>query len=279
MKSLRISAIISLAALVTSCAKVPSEVIQPHDMARLMADVHIAESVIDMTPRMSNSDSIKQAIKQSVYERHGVTTPQVDSSLAWYGRNIKYYMDVYDETIEILEQRLTESGNRIAAANALSIAGDSVDVWPSARHITFNDIMPSKMITFSFDSDKNWERGDNYTWRAKFFNSPDDSQWVLAAEYSDGSVEYISSKVGGDGWKEIKLQTDSTLTPVRIFGYFNASNRRGTSLRMDSLEMVRKRVNPEDYHRPYSVFRRKFYPENKKLQADTTATDTVATAQ
>lgn len=279
MKSLRISAIISLAALVAACGKVPSEVIQPHDMARLMADVHIAESVIDMTPRMTNSDSLKQAMKQSVYMRHGVSAAEVDSSLAWYGRNIKYYMDVYDETIEILEQRLTESGNKIAAANALSIAGDSVDVWPNARYITFNDMMPSKMIAFSFDSDKNWQRGDNYTWRAKFFNSPDESQWVLAAEYSDGSVEYISSKIGGDGWKEIKLQTDSTLTPVRIFGYFNALNRRGTSLRLDSLEMVRKRVNSADYRRPYSVFRRKFYPEDKKLPADSAATDTTATAQ
>ena len=163
-------------------------------------------------------------------------------------------MDVYDETIEILEQRLTESGNRIAAANALSIAGDSVDVWPSARHITFNDIMPSKMITFSFDSDKNWERGDNYTWRAKFFNSPDDSQWVLAAEYSDGSVEYISSKVGGDGWKEIKLQTDSTLTPVRIFGYLkpprhiaeNGQSRNGAQARQSGgLPSPVQRIPPQ----------------------------------
>lgn len=276
-KTLRTAAAVSCALMLAgACSKVPSDIIQPHDMAELMADVHIGESVVEMNRGDYRNDSLKQLMKQSVYARHGYTTAQVDSSFLWYGRNIKYYMDVYDETIEILERRLIESGNRIAAANALSIAGDSVDVWPGARYVIVNDRMPSKIVTFSFEQDPNWEHGDNYTWRAKFFNSPEEIQWLIGTEYADGSVEYLHESPGGDGWHEIKLQTDSTLEPVRIFGYLNVHPRTGTDLRLDSIEMVRKRVNSNDYRRPYTVFRRGFYPASEsKPDSASVAADSV----
>ena len=155
MKNLAKILIISIIATVIGCKKVPSDVIAPDDMAALMADIHTAEAVVEMNHASYNNDSLKLTMRQSVYMRHGVNSAQVDSSIAWYGRNIKYYMEVYDKTIEILEHRLIETGNRIAADNALSIAGDSVDVWPNARFISINDRLPSRMITFSFGRDPN----------------------------------------------------------------------------------------------------------------------------
>lgn len=247
----KITAIAALSLVATSCSKVPGDVIQPREMASIMADVHVGEAVVEINRSEYRTDSAKQLLKQSVYAKHGVTSQEVDSSLAWYGRNIERYMDVYDMTIEMLEHRIIESGNRLAAENALSIAGDSVDVWPGARYITFNDLLPSDMFTFSFGRDPNWERGDLYTWRAKFFNTGGTSMWLMAADYADGSTEYVHSTVDADGWREIKLQTDSTRQPVRIYGYFNAARRPGAGLRIDSLEMVRKRVNHSDYRRSY----------------------------
>ena len=269
MKSLKATAILSVAAVAAACSHVPSDIIQPHKMALLMADIHTGEAVVDHSHREFASDSVKQAFKQSIYMRHGVTSEQVDSSFAWYGRNITYYMDVYDETIEILEHRLIESGNRVAAANALSIAGDSVDVWPNARFITISDRMPSRIITFSFDSDQNWEKGDMYTWRAKFFHSSEESLWLIGAEYADGTVESINTTVSGDGWKDIKLQTDSTLQPVRVLGYLSVVPKPGTQVRLDSIEMVRKRSNPDDYRRPYAIKYDKLY-KHAQAENDTT---------
>lgn len=129
-RKLKVAAALAVLAL-SACSKVPSGVIAPEEMAQLLADIHTGESVIDMNRMEFSSDSAKQAYKQSVYARHGVTAEQVDSSFGWYGRNISQYMEVYDRTIEILDRRLIETGNRIAADAALSIAGDSVDVWPN----------------------------------------------------------------------------------------------------------------------------------------------------
>ncbi|MDE6575034.1 MAG: DUF4296 domain-containing protein [Muribaculaceae bacterium] len=274
MKNLKRTAIISLAIpLLCACSKVPRGIIAPHDMAMLLADLHTGEAVVDLNHSTYYNDSLRLTLKQSVYLRHGVSSEQVDSSLAWYGRNIGKYMDVYDETIEILEQRLIESGNRVAGEASLSIAGDSVDVWPNARFITVSERMPSRTLTFSFSRDNNWEPGDVYTWRVKLFNHYGVSQWMLASEYEDGTVEYMSSEITGDGRKEIIFISDSTQQAVRVFGYFVASARRGTEMRMDSIEMIRKRLDPSIYSRRYVVNKVKnFYPRTKtENESDTTS--------
>lgn len=244
---------ISIALLLWGCSKVPSGVIKPDDMAALLADVHTAEAVVDMNYSDYDTDSLKLVLRQSVYIRHGVNTAQVDSSIAWYGRHMGMYMDVYDRTIEILEHRLIETGNRIAADNALSIAGDSVDVWPNPRFLSINDRLPSRIISFSFGSDPNWEKGDAYTWRAKIFNIDQSAEWLLGVEYDDGSVEWLNDSPDESGWKDITLQTDSSLTAVRLFGYMSVVNRSGTDLRLDSISLVRKRLVPETYHRHYLI--------------------------
>ena len=248
-------------------------------MALLMADVHTAEAVVDMNYARYRDDSLKQQMKQSVYARHGVTAAQVDTSFDWYGHNITYYMDVYDRTIEILEHRLIESGNRIAAANALSIAGDSVDVWPGARFMTWNRRVPSRFITFSFSHDQNWKKGDSYTWRAKFFNNPEPSVWALVAEYADGTVDFTSAQVSEDGWKEISIFTDSLATPARVYGYLNvAVPQNGSDMRMDSIAIVRNRLDESKYNLRYRQRQiHKFYPPvDISAASDSAAADTLS---
>ena len=247
--------IIAVALLACACSKVPRGIIEPEDMAQLLADFHTGESVVELNRRDYASDSLKQAFKQSIYMRHGVTSEQVDSSFAWYGRNITYYMDVYDRTIEILEHRLIETGNRIAAEAALSVAGDSVDVWSGPRYVAITDRLPSKTMTFSFGRDENWERGDIYTWRAKFFNNMEGSRWSIVAEYADGTLEYITQPVAGDGWKEISLNSDSLLDATRFYGFLEGVNRGGTAMTIDSIEIVRKRVDRVRYHRRNAIRR------------------------
>lgn len=236
-----------------ACSKVPDGVIPPDRMAEFLADFHTGEAVVDMNRQEFFNDSLRQLYKQSVFEKYGVTPEEVDSSFSYYGRHLGQYMEVYDRTIEILERRIIETGNRIAADAALSIAGDSVDVWPGARFLIFNELMPSRYAAFSFTSDENWERGDTYTWRAKFFNNTENLTMTLAAEYTDGTVEVVTRSFSADGWNEVVLNTDSTLTASRVFGFVEGKSRPGTSLTTDSIEMIRKRVNHENPGARYNV--------------------------
>lgn len=232
------------------CRRVPSDVIQPEEMAQLMADIHTGEAVVDMNRTDYMTDSAKLVMKQSIYVRHGVTGEEVDSSMAWYGRNIMRYMDVYDRTIEILEQRTNEMGNRVAAEAAMSMAGDSVDVWSHPRYLVLSDLSPTMIFTFGYKADENWEKGDVYTWRAKFLTSGATNDWNLTMSYDDGAVETMNNSFTDDGWHEIILRTDSTRIPIRLTG-FMYTDASETHVRIDSVELVRKRLDSDNYHRRY----------------------------
>lgn len=246
--------------LAASCSKVPSYVIQPDEMASLLADIHVGESVIDLNRQLYRTDSTKMLLKQSVLARHGVSQHDLDTSMEWYGHNISFYMDVYDKTIEILERRISETGNRIAAEN-ISVAGDSVDVWPAAIMLAVSRLSPSRYITFSLQKDENWERGDSYTWRAKFTNSPEMSVWGIMADYTDGTTEYITADVSGDGWREISFVADSTKDARRVYGYLNVDGRPGTTLWADSIMLIRNRLQPDKYRHRFQQL--KLVPKNK----------------
>lgn len=271
----RLPVIIILILVLASCSKVPGSVIQPEEMAQLMADVHTGEAMLEMNRQDYPNDSMKLILRQSIYARHGVTAAEVDSSFGWYGRNITYYMDVYDRTIEILENRLIESGNRIAADAALSIAGDSVDVWAGPRMLRITDRMPSNTIVFSIRRDDNWQRGDSYTWRGKFFNNTD-SRWQIAAEYADGTIDYIEQTAQDDGTKELTFIGDSLRDATKIYGFLEVHHRAPTATVLDSLSLVRKRVSPVTYSRRYMIRRlQHVLPEQTIEQPDSAVTDSL----
>ena len=75
--------------VLTGCSSVPDGVLPPGKMASLLADMEIGESVVESDPSSWRSDSLKMVLRQSIYERHGVTSEEVDSSLAWYGAHVE----------------------------------------------------------------------------------------------------------------------------------------------------------------------------------------------
>lgn len=265
------AAVAVVALLVASCSSVPGYVIPPNEMAELLADIHIGESVVDLNRADYRTDSTKAIMLQSVLAHHGVTKQELDTSFDWYGHNISYYMEVYDKTIEILEHRLAETGNRIAAEN-ISVAGDSVDVWNSAIFMAVNKLSPSQHINFALSHDENWEHGDSYTWRAKLTNSSENSFWGIVADYTDGSKEIITGDFSGDGWRELKLICDSTKMASRVYGYIDATPRGNTTIWIDSIMLIRNRIDPTTYHQHFR--QQRIVPKNhiKEEKSDTVST-------
>lgn len=247
---LRLALASALCGAFGACHKVPDEVIQPDDMAELLADLNTGEAVVDANRRYYPSESDRAAFKEAIYARHGVTGEQVDSSLAWYGRNIKLYIDVCDKSIGILEERMIVSGNRIAEANALAVSGDSVDVWPFPRFIHISPQSPTRTIAFNFTADDNWDPGDSYTWRGKFSNISATTDWGIVAEYPDGMSETLQSTFSSDGWQEITFYTDTIHPAARIYGYLTFSDK-APHVFADSISIVRKRFNPALFSQHY----------------------------
>lgn len=226
------------------CKRVPTYVIQPDEMSELLADIHIGEGVVEQNPGEYRNDSIKRLLKQSIYERHGVTAEQVDTSMMWYGKELKIYQGIYDKTIEILEERLAEAQASETGA-VMALAGDSVDVWNLGRHLSLHSGSPTEFLTFSLLKDDNWEPGDTYSWRFKTINNTGPLPMRLMVDYDDGATEVITGNSMEDGWHSVQLFSDSLRTPVRVYGVSRfdipADNK---VLYIDSITLVRSRVNP-----------------------------------
>lgn len=244
----------ALALLVTvACNRVPDHVIEQEEMAQLLADIHIGESVVELNRGDYESDSLKKRVKQSILLKHGVTQAQLDTSFVWYGNNIEEYMKVYERVIAILEEKIEKSGAASLARVQVSVEGDSVDVWSLARHHSITRNSPSQYITFTVNRDNNWEKGDFYTWNVKLLNNISPIEWGMAVDYFDGSTDYTYSMATTEGWNNLKLLSDSTKSMSRVYGYLRFEPKEGENIYVDSISLVRRRVDRKIYPQRFNM--------------------------
>lgn len=239
-----------LTLLVVACNDVPSDIIQPEPMAALLADMHKAECVVEANSGAFPTDSTKRALRQSVFARHGVTSEQVDSSMKWYGYHMEKYVEVYDRTLEMLNNELAKAeqiaGSSLAGASSGSMAmeGDSVDVWMGVRTRRFAPNLPGDVITFTLSGDPNWENGDVYRMKAKLLSNHHNARFTMAVNYTDGTVDYMSTPFIGDGWHEMRFALDSAKVARDISGVLHYPVRKADVAFIDSISLTRTRWNP-----------------------------------
>ncbi len=239
------------ALMLAGCTPTPKGVVPPDDMAELLADIHTGESVVEIESRTFNNDSLRRTFKQSILAKHGVTSEQFDSSLMWYGQHIDLYSSVYEDVIKILEKRISKAEQNGdvdyaqpssgPAESDMNFYGDSVDVWSGMRSMAFSSKSPTLTIPFSMVANQNWERGDVYTLRARLVNANSQAFLSMAVEYNDGSIDYVTNRTMGNGWKTIRLFTDSARVARSIYGHITYLPMSNEVAYLDSITLVRKR--------------------------------------
>jgi hypothetical protein len=260
---------------IVSCSSTPGNVIPKDKMAHLLADLHLAESVVELDRTSFHTDSMKKVLKQSVFMRYGVTQEQVDTSFDWYGHHIKDYIEVYDKTISLLEDRVA-SIDAVAEDMGVTVAGDSVDIWHGSRTRILSKGRISQYLDFVLTPDDNWQSGDAYEWRIKLLNNRSPLEWGLLTDYSDGTTEYVASSDLQEGWNSLTLHLDSTRTATRVYGYATVNLSPNERVFLDSISLMRTRVP-----RPYGYIDRSKQhsfgygrTEQKHVSADNDEDDT-----
>lgn len=253
--------IVLLMTAVLSCSRVPSHVIPPKRMSEVMADLNMADAVVDKNYNDFMSDSARMLLKQSVLDNHGYTVADFDTSMVWYGAHIDKYNDVMDNTVQILEKRLESAG-----AEALRILsdeqGDSVNVWNGARFLIVKPTSPSQYLAYEYADTASLNRGDIFTLRASFTGMTGSPEWTISADYDDGTFEVLSSRFSGDGWHELVFYADSTRTPRRVYGSIGFDQTSGVML-VDSLQFIQRSLDAKRYSQRY---RQRHYDMSSKKQ-------------
>lgn len=156
----------SLAMLAACTVKVPSHIIQQQEMEDLLYDYHMMQA---MAGDLGGGNNLtRKQYEQYVFDKHGITEAEFDTSLAWYMRNTRRLEEVYRK----LGARLTAQKEALAAtmlpnqrAEQVSKAGDSVNVWPDYRLLRMTDSPIHNRLTFSLSADSNYHVRDSFVWQ------------------------------------------------------------------------------------------------------------------
>lgn len=279
MKSKLLILIATLAVLLTGCDKAPDGIIKESDLADFLYDLYRLEAIIDMNPEAFPTDSVKRVAKQSLFQKHGITQAEYDSSLVWYATNFEAYNTVHKKVM----MRLQDDNKELTAemANApqehksaaddaqkhkmYAAKGDTADIWNDDRSLMLTAGLKRGYFAFDFDPDGEHRKGDRYMLGMKMLCFNNTFGLMLAAEYADGTVSIASRNASLNGWTELALQTDSTRNVRRIFGYihYNVASHSVVAF-LDSISLVRTHLDRKIYS---NINSQKFVSRNQSMAA------------
>ena len=280
--SLNLSLLLLLVLSLISCDKTPRGVLSVNDMAELIADLQLADAYIENHSSEFENDSSKLIIKQSVLKKHGITREEYDTSLVWYAHNMDDYIKAHDKAIGLLKERYDKLDNKPGGADEQMLAAgedqqngpthnvapgtvptpmpgrhhkqlgtdvknDTVDLWQGRRTYTLTSGAKRGFITFDLPPDANKRSGDRYQLGYKLYRGASEFKVSLSVDYTDGSTAQIARGTNSDGWVTIDLQTDTARKVRRIYGYVSYDVKRGHVAYVDSLSLMRTRMNASNY--------------------------------
>lgn len=275
---LHISLLLTIVMFLVSCDRTPSGVMSVNKMADLIADLQLADAYIDSHISEFNSDSSKQVIKQSVFKKHGITQQDYDSSLVWYAHNMEDYIKAHDKAIGKLKEQydkidkggngeskeltINEGGKAIHEAGVPqnvtksrtkrlqkigNAAGDTIDLWTGKRYYMLAQGAKRGFVTFDVQPDADYKPGDRYQLAYYLTRGNNEFKVSLNVDYTDGATSQIARGTNSDGWVIIDVQSDTARHVRRIYGYVSYDIKRGQTAYVDSLMLLRSRLNKTNY--------------------------------
>lgn len=188
-----------------SCkVEVPENVLPPEKMEAILYDYHLTASMTTMYASVTYKEKLMYAY---VYDKHGVTKEDFDSSLVWYNRYPKYIKDIYTN----LEERLQQEVDALTAVRLQDNEGVTLslaDLSPAVAELWTGH--PVKMLSakplgnrvqFSFDTPKDttFVVGDSllFSFNAEFI--PGSKPDVMREAYASVVLEYDNEKYYATG--------------------------------------------------------------------------------
>lgn len=248
--------------LAGACTKRPKDVLDEKQMVELLADLQMAHAYYGSSGAAAPRPD-REALDASVLEKHGVTQEELDSTIAYYGRNIDEYQALFVKVEKELRSRNGQV-EEIVVEN---------DIWPYSHFTVFFPTQMSDGINFSFPADE-LEPGDKIEWRMRL-SSPQGVEAMLGIEYENGVTSLVKRSTSGNNTMKIELITDTARTATRIFGVITAPIT-SMPLWTDSIRLIKTEFDSLEYSR-FRSQKRIYAPRPKPRPEPETPSDTTLT--
>jgi hypothetical protein len=240
------------ALLMSSCGKrVPKDVISTDQMESILYDYHLSSA---MQSTLSPIDNVKrEAMRRYVFDKHGVTEEQFDSSMVWYTRHPEELTKIYTHLSERFQSESDHVAQLLSSREegmTLSVPGDTVDMWNGDAYYRLEAHNPlNHLLTFSMAADSNFQANDAIRWTAQYAFGKEAKAVLrmgLSIIYENDSVAGEVKNVTRTGEKSIYLPQDSAYKIKTIHGFIvvPANAPQGANVLVHDLQLMR-------YHVPF----------------------------
>lgn len=239
--------------LLTGCkVRKPTYVLDEDRMEELLYDYHLAKAMGENLPA---GESYKRALyMEYVFQKHGTTEQQFDTSMVWYTRHAEVLSKMYGRVSKKLKEEQEQVDRLIAIRDnkpKTSAQGDSIDVWLMERMIRLTGMPLSNKLTFEIPTDTNFHARDTLQWSVyyRFLDAqPDTAQAALmsmAVQYENDSIIGETKIVMSTGMERIRIQSDTlgAIKKVQGFIYYTAKRDSIMHLFADSISLLRYHSN------------------------------------
>ena len=230
-------------AAVTACKKTPEGILSKNDMEEVLFDYHLMQGMID---QMNSEQRLEnQRYLDAVFQKHGITEAEFDTSMVWYNRNgvllKEIYADLNKRYKNLDEELKLRSGNN-NMLTTFSQTGDTANIWTGNQLILLRPQHILNKEVFSLKADTTFRKKDKFKLYATTYfikEIRDDRNCSLTigiiAEYKNGKTIGTTRTVDYNGAIDLTLETsEEDIEALHGFFFY-----RGTET-MRNLAIVNK---------------------------------------
>ena len=236
-----------------SCSeKLPKGIIPEDQMEDILYDFHLAQTI--EIPYLGDRELNQEEVMKAFYEKHNITKEDFDSSMAYYTKDIKHLISMYERIEDRMDKAAAEAGVKVSenASSNLGVKGDTLDIWQGSRlHLLtpseFND-----QLTFLVNADSSYYQHDLFhlKFMPHFMISQDMEKTAhgplqnglsvgLIIKYANDSVSSSIRTIYSNVSTTIMLKADSAQNIKQVYGFFCLPTKNTAPVLIDGIQLYR----------------------------------------
>lgn len=257
-------ALLMSAALFVSCEKRPDDVVSRGKMEEILYDYHKAQAMLSHMG--DNEENITgEELINAVFEKHGITEAQFDSSLVWYNTHSEDLKKIYDNLVE----KYTEENEALALqlgshelSATLSAEGDTTSLWNGSKVMVLRNNRMQNTEQFLVKADTSFHAHDKFIFFANVIilkeNRHSDSNSLtvsLSIVSSEGKTFSQVNKTSSNNTVQLEISKADNTSIKEISGFIHYQGAEGErSLCMvDYIQLIRMHIDDEEEEETDSI--------------------------
>lgn len=203
------------------------EILSKGKMEDVLYDYHLAQGMMNMNDPKSGE------LIDAVFDKHGITEAEFDSSLVYYNRHAKDLSEIYDNLLARFEEDIKDnkaqsgSSERMASAAKSADNPDTTDIWSGAALTCLRPTPALNKFLFTFKADTSFYNGDRFILHASldYIHSNRDERensvvLSLSIRYKDGKTVADTRTSYSSGSQQLLINGDEKKAIEQVSGFF-----------------------------------------------------------